>query len=779
MRFRTFMFFLLSFGTAILLGTPTQAQTTYVWTNETYYLASGSWANPQTWNPNGPANGTDNIADLSQVALHGNPDPSIVTLDGTFTIGGIHFGDQNAGHPWVVNTGSGGPLTLSVSSGSPTITADNQQDVTINAVLAGAAGLTKAGAGTLTLNGSSGNTLTGPTTINNGMLVLAKSSGKSIGGDLNIAGNAGSGVAACYVVESNNEQLVDTAVVTVSTTGGGQGVWELMGNTQAIAGLQDNGAGNVEIAESSTMTTGSSTLTLNGSGSYTFGGRIREYNDLSHGGTFNVIKNGTGTQTFMGQHAPQWYGLTMVNAGRLVFSSNTVNIAGVLSNNATLELHTIGSFSLQSTPPATFCGTGTVVKTGPDTIYFGYVNNPGDGGANISLGTNGLFDIEQGTIENYAGLGNWTNNRANLNIASGATLVMDNNSVWVDALTGAGTVNESAANGAVQNLFVGVAGGGGTFTGTIENTDSTLLRLVKLGGGTQRLGGGSTYSGGTIVSNGTLLVDNTSGSGTGSGTVTVDSGATLGGTGAIGGVVSVGASGVFAPGDPTGTLTVNNNLTLNNSSVIHYALGTSSAETAVNGNLTLGGLLNVTDAGGFTTGTYILFSYSGTLVNNGPTVGSTPNGSWTYTIDTTISGLVRLEVTNGPPPTDPYTQWQNFYFHCTACPQAVGTADPFGKGISNTNQFLMGLNPTNTASLFKIISETPSGNDVVLSWQTGGGRTDVVQAANGQINGSYSNDFQDIGSVIVPGSGDTTATYTDTGGATNTPARYYRIRLGP
>src|SRR5208282_82713 len=119
----------------------------------------------------------------------------------------------------------------------------------------------------------------------------------------------------CYVIESNNEQLVDTAVVTINTTGGGLGTWELLGNNQIIDGLNDNGHGNVEIAESSTMTTGSSTLTLNGSGSYTFGGRIREYNDLSSGGLLNIIKNGTGTQTFMGQHAPQWNGTTIVNAG--------------------------------------------------------------------------------------------------------------------------------------------------------------------------------------------------------------------------------------------------------------------------------------------------------------------------------------------------------------------------------------------------------------------------------------------------------------------------------
>ena len=42
--------------------------------------------------------------------------------------------------------------------------------------------------------------------------------------------------------------------------------------------------------------------------------------------------------------------------------------------------------------------------------------------------------------------------------------------------------------------------------------------------------------------------------------------------------------------------------------------------------------------------------------------------------------------------TDPFQRWQLLYFWCTnsgsVCAQAVPDADPYGKGISNTNQFL-------------------------------------------------------------------------------------------
>jgi len=130
--------------------------------------------------------------------------------------------------------------------------------------------------------------------------------------------------------------------------------------------------------------------------------------------------------------------------------------------------------------------------------------------------------------------------------------------------------------------------------------------------------------------------------------------------------------------------------------------------------------------------------------------------------------------------TDAFTSWQSQYFGCTNCAQAAPGADPFGKGMSNTNQFLAGLNPTNPASVFRILSVLPQGNDMVIIWATGGGPTNAVQATGGDVNGGYATNFTDIsGLIAIPGSGDTTNNYHDTGAATNNPSRYYRIRLGP
>jgi hypothetical protein len=128
---------------------------------------------------------------------------------------------------------------------------------------------------------------------------------------------------------------------------------------------------------------------------------------------------------------------------------------------------------------------------------------------------------------------------------------------------------------------------------------------------------------------------------------------------------------------------------------------------------------------------------------------------------------------------DAYTTWQSNYFGCTTCTQAAGTADPLGKGTINTNQFMLGLNPTNSASIFRIISLVRTGNNILVTWKAGGGKTNALQVTSGRADGSYSNNFHDIISIILTGSGDVTTNYTDVGAATNAPTRLYRIRLAP
>ena len=80
---------------------------------------------------------------------------------------------------------------------------------------------------------------------------------------------------------------------------------------------------------------------------------------------------------------------------------------------------------------------------------------------------------------------------------------------------------------------------------------------------------------------------------------------------------------------------------------------------------------------------------------------------------------------------------------------------------------------------FQVLSISRSVNDVDLGWNVAGSHDYIVQSTPG-VNGSYSNNFTDLSAIItIPGIGESTTNYVDVGGATNSPARYYRIRLLP
>ncbi|MFC5384644.1 autotransporter domain-containing protein [Aquamicrobium segne] len=202
-----------------------------------------------------------------------------------------------------------------------------------------------------------------------------------------------------------------------------------------------------------------------------------------------------------------------------------------------------------------------------------------------------------------------------------------------------GVGNDVLAFGGEGSASFDLARLGGQYTG--------FGSMQKVGGSTWALtGNGAGFTGPITITGGTLDVAGTLG-----GALSVQSGGTLGGSGTLG-AVTVANGGILSPGNSPGTLSMAS-LVLNSASVLDFELGTPGVAMAsdridVSGSLTLDGLLNVTDAGGFGNGVYTLINYGTLAADNGLTLGATPDG-YTYAIDvgTGTASAVTLAVSGG------------------------------------------------------------------------------------------------------------------------------------
>jgi PKD repeat protein len=129
--------------------------------------------------------------------------------------------------------------------------------------------------------------------------------------------------------------------------------------------------------------------------------------------------------------------------------------------------------------------------------------------------------------------------------------------------------------------------------------------------------------------------------------------------------------------------------------------------------------------------------------------------------------------------------WRAQYFGgdgTTTNQSSCATCDPDGDGQSNSAEFLPlgGTDPTNSSSVFRITAINRIGSDLRVTWTVVTDKTYAVQVATDELNGSLSNSFVDLASVVVPPAPAIAETnYIDIGSATNAPARYYRLRLMP
>ncbi len=177
-------------------------------------------------------------------------------------------------------------------------------------------------------------------------------------------------------------------------------------------------------------------------------------------------------------------------------------------------------------------------------------------------------------------------------------------------------------------------------------------------------------------------------------------------------------------------------------------------------------------------------------------------GGGTYTVRLIVTGptgsstntQVGLITVTGPP-ADPFVTWQTNYFPGGG-PNAAASADPDGDGVSNTNEFLTGFNPTNAAAFARVtsIGSSGGGTNQVITYLGASGdstyfggpasRTNVLEFTPGtniaSVAGNYTNNFTSTGltNVLSGGTGlGASVSQTISGAATNKPARYYRVRV--
>ena len=393
---------------------------------------------------------------------------------------------------------------------------------------------------------------------------------------------------------------------------------------------------------------------------YTLGGGVLD-------GVAQLIKTGPGTLFLSGSNSLS--GGTIINGGTILLTNDTANQFGLGTGAITLNGGTLTMYDNAATynssywnmiVPANATGTlnadsrcdlyGSLTGGGVLNFYVPYVRTTLYGDWSAFTGTVNMNSDSSGgefRVLNFSGYpGAALHLSSNVTADFQGTVDPDGTTLQLGALSG---VSSSSLLGGptAGNVFTWQVGGQNTdaaFAGTIaEQGTNTITAIEKIGSGTWTLTGSNSFVGGMTLSAGTLQVNNTSGSATGTNQVFVASGAKLSGGGIIAGLTAFDDGAILAPGNGAGTLTISNELDLSDQTVLQFALGTTSDKVVVSGNLTFGGLLNITNPGGFGVGTYTLFTYGGALTMGSLTIASAP-ASFVCTVSTSTAGQVNLVV---------------------------------------------------------------------------------------------------------------------------------------
>ncbi len=424
---------------------------------------------------------------------------------------------------------SGQGRLTAASGGTLAVTVDNPDGVlNISAVIINNAnrtqnpiGLTKSGAGLLTLTGA--NTFTGGVNLNDGTLRITAESGLGStssgtrtmtfnGGTLNIAGNVTStaknwvigtnGVGTFDVDANRNLTLDDAGSLQSGTTGqlikAGDGTLTITANNTGFNGGATLKAGTLELATASALGT-NRTLIIDG-------GTLRLENNVATTFATNITTTANAT-----------IAVDRVSTGtNLTHTLGTVELAG----GTTLTTTGANGFDLRLGAVTLNGAASFNQSTAGSDLTVGAIGGPGSitklGAGNMTLNAAGTYTgattVNAGIL--YTQGTNFLPTTTALTIADGAAVITGNGSQTLASLAGGtGTAGFNLGTG---TLTVGDTTAT-TFGGTL-----TAAGLTKTGSGTLTLGGGTTNAlGAFTVADGTIIAAKTAGDATGTGTVTV------------------------------------------------------------------------------------------------------------------------------------------------------------------------------------------------------------------------------------------------------------------
>ncbi|WP_081033958.1 autotransporter-associated beta strand repeat-containing protein [Comamonas thiooxydans] len=463
------------------------------------------------------------------------------TYQGSTTVG--------AGTLQVGNGGTGGSLGSGAINNNGTLVFNRSNDLTLNNSINGSGGLTQAGGGTLTLSGSS--SYGGSTQVNAGTLNFTNSS-HSLGGDLNVAGNASLGVTTgAAVAVSGTVRLANTSTLSLDSTslapgltasslqiGSGVGL-NLSGITSSsqldrvLISTTNGISGDFALTSVGGFTGEVDYLTLNTRKSVDGKQYLASYsqswtanNNLAHG-TFTLsnlqdqFEVGVALENQASNSALGWDGtsLTKNGAGSLTLSAANSYTGTTRINGGTLQVGNGGSVGNLGLGAVTNNGSlafnrNDALTVSNDISGSGSLQQNGSGTTTLT-GTNtysGGTTVTAGTLR--AGSAGALVQNASYSISQGATLDLNGHTLTSSQIVSNGNIQLGSANLVINSASGQVDSLGGKVSGTGH--------VVKQGAGVLALNSASDFSGGVDLKQGTLNLGNEKG--LGSGTLSMDDG---------------------------------------------------------------------------------------------------------------------------------------------------------------------------------------------------------------------------------------------------------------